>query len=253
MNCPTGSVCWDGQCACTNRYTWYNWGTKKCQDKNECKKAENNNCSPNATCTNKMSAGYLCSCNAGYVGDGVTCIKKEGGEVYADSGNPYVTGEQVSNKPSMVSASAFSGADGTNLDLYADFSDGTCSIMGYNWVAVEATVEKMKWLSNAVKADNIYAIRSLFTEFQKLGKAVLVRQGPQCNLEKAGRIECSLLYFPHTEHRCQLMQRVEKVYKAVAQNCNQAWTAKYGKMMDKLLTDNRKYKKGLPCPDVVYL
>lgn len=153
----------------------------------------------------------------------------------------------------MVSASSFAGADGTNIDLYADFGDGTCSIMGYNWVAVEFTVNKMQWLSNAVKADNIKAIRTLFTEFQNLGKAVLVRQGPQCDLKKAGRIECPLLYFPHTEHRCQLIQRIEKVYKAVAQSCNQAWTVKYGKLMDKLLQDNKKYKKGLPCPDVNYL
>ena len=153
----------------------------------------------------------------------------------------------------MVSASSFSGADGVNLDLFANFGDGTCSIMGYNWVAVESTVAKMKWLSNAVRAQNIQAIRSLFAEFQNLGKAVLVRQGPQCDLKKAGRIECPLLYFPHSEHRCQLMKRVEKVYKAVAQNCNPAWTAKYGKMMDKLLADNRAYKKGLPCPDVHYL
>merc|ERR1712242_370773 len=252
-NCPSGSVCWDGACTCSNRYTWYNWGSKKCIDRNECKKAELNNCSEFATCTNKIDSGYLCSRNNGYVGDGVTCVKKEAGEAYADSGNPYVTGEQVSDKPAMVSASSFSGADGVNLDLFANFGDGTCSIMGYNWVAVESTVAKMKWLSNAVRAQNIQAIRSLFAEFQNLGKAVLVRQGPQCDLKKAGRIECPLLYFPHSEHRCQLMKRVEKVYKAVAQNCNPAWTAKYGKMMDKLLADNRAYKKGLPCPDVHYL
>jgi len=253
MNCPTGSVCWDGQCNCKNRYTWYDWGSKTCKDRNECKKKENNNCHDNATCTNKISAGYVCSCNPGYVGDGITCHKKEGGETYADGGNPYVTGDQTSDKPDQVKASTFYGVDGTNTELFANFGDGTCSIMGYNWVVVESTVDKMQWLSNAVKAANIKAVRDMFTEFQSLGKAVLARQAPQCDRTKAGRIDCSLLYFPKTEHRCQLMQRIEKVYNAVADHCNPSWKQKFGGMMDKLLADNKKYKKGLPCPEVVFL
>ena len=125
--------------------------------------------------------------------------------------------------------------------------------MGYNWVVVESTVDKMQWLSNAVKAANIKAVRDMFTEFQSLGKAVLARQAPQCDRTKAGRIDCSLLYFPTTEHRCQLMQRIEKVYNAVADHCNPSWKTKFGGMMDKLLADNKKYKKGLPCPEVVFL
>lgn len=139
------------------------------------------------------------------------------------------------------------------MDLFANFGDGTCSIMGYNWVVVENTIAKMQWLSNAIKSSNIKAIRDLFSEFHNLGKAVLARQAPQCDQSQAGRVECSLLYFPTTEHRCQLMQRIEKVYNEVANDCNPSWKQKFGGLMDKLLMDNKKYKKGLPCPEVVYL
>merc|ERR1712128_286521 len=36
--CPSGTVCWDGKCNCENRYTWFEWGSKRCLDKKECKK-----------------------------------------------------------------------------------------------------------------------------------------------------------------------------------------------------------------------
>ena len=153
----------------------------------------------------------------------------------------------------MVSAKDFYGADGTNIDLFANFGDGTCSLMGYNWMIVEKVVSKMQWLNASVREANIAAIRTLLAEFQNLGRAVLVRQGPMCNLDKAGRIPCPLLYFPLNEHRCQLVQRLEKVFAAVADDCNSAWVAKYGKLLDKLVKDNSPYKKGLPCPPVQFL
>merc|ERR1711935_596461 len=53
-------------------------------------------------------------------------------------------------------------------DLFANFGDGTCSIMGYNWVVVENTIAKMQWLSNAIKSSNIKAIHDLFSEFHNL-------------------------------------------------------------------------------------
>lgn len=251
--CPAPSICTDGKCKCENHYTWYNWSLRKCVDRNECANPKANNCHEKATCTNKVNAGYICQCNAGLVGDGVTCIEKQGGETYSDNGNPYIGGGQVEEKPALVLASAFAGADGTNVDLFANFGDGTCSLMGYDWANVEKLVMKMKWLSADVRANNIKAARYIFTEFTNLGKAVLVRQGPQCDLDKAGRIPCNLLYWPHNEHRCQLVQRIEAIYKVVAQNCNPLWRAKFGKYMDTLMRDNAKYKASLPCPEVEYL
>merc|ERR1712157_36739 len=70
-----GSVCWDGQCRCADNGYWYNYQTYKCEDKNECKKADKNNCSENATCKN-TNGGFICTCNAGFKGDGVTCLAR---------------------------------------------------------------------------------------------------------------------------------------------------------------------------------
>merc|ERR1712157_139817 len=105
--CPAPSICTDGKCKCENHYTWYNWSLRKCVDRNECANPKGNNCHAKATCTNKINAGYICQCNAGLVGDGVTCLEKEGGETYSDNGNPYIGGGQVAEKPALVLASAF--------------------------------------------------------------------------------------------------------------------------------------------------
>ena len=42
-------------------------------DIDEC--AGNNNCSPNAVCTN-TPGNFICACNQGYSGNGITCTGK---------------------------------------------------------------------------------------------------------------------------------------------------------------------------------
>ena len=44
-------------------------------DINECGSIDLNNCDENAQCTN-TDGSYTCSCNTGYVGDGVSCTSK---------------------------------------------------------------------------------------------------------------------------------------------------------------------------------
>lgn len=56
----------------------------------------------------------------------------------------------------------------------------------------------------------------LLTEFSRLGKAALGRSVQQCDMEKAGIVPCKLLYFPHSEPRCQLIQRLNKVYQGMS-------------------------------------
>lgn len=248
--CPKGTNCADGKCLCPSYGLWYDWGKRKCMDKDECNNTKLNNCSPNASCKNKFD-GFTCTCNPGFVGDGVTCIKKDGGEVYTDSGNPYVT--DTSNIPDMVNQNQFHNADGTNINLFANFNDGECSVMGYNWVTMGIWSPKMKWVSKMQKERNLKWLNTLFTEFQSLGKSVLVRQQPSCDTTVAGKIDCKLLYFPETDHRCQLVQRIEKVFLAIAQSCNASWIKKYGDLVDKVAYDNQAYKQGLPCPDVEWL
>jgi hypothetical protein len=248
--CPNGTTCWDGKCLCPSVGLFYNWGSKKCMDKDECKKATNNNCSPNADCKNSYN-GFSCTCKKGYIGDGVTCGIANDAGAYADTGNPYLN-PGTGNKPDVVEKQDFYGADGTDVSLFATFEDGECSLMGFNWMATEQMTKKMNWVT-ANKAQSMSNMNNMFKEFQTLGKAVLVRQQPSCDLDKAGKIDCKLLYFPLNEHRCQLIRRIEKVYKAVALNCNQSWIRKYGAMMDQLLRDAGQYKKGQSCPTVGWL
>ena len=111
----------------------------------------------------------------------------------------------------MPNKSDFQGTTGTDLSLFAELDEGQCSIMGYNWVALTDLIEKMQWLQSYQKQASISALRALMDEFQKLGKAVLVRQGPSCNMAVAGAIDCKLLYFPHSDQRCVLVKRIETV------------------------------------------
>jgi len=156
-------------------------------------------------------------------------------------------------KPDVVSQSSFAGASGTDLSLFAKFEDGQCSTMGFDWLALEKMILKMKWVDPGVRAKNIKEVTELLKEFGRVGYQVLVRQQPACDLDKAGKIDCKLLYFPVTEHRCQLVRRIEKVYTAIAQNCNNGWIAKFGGYMDSILAGSGKYKGGNPCPEVEYL
>ena len=45
-------------------------------DTNECASPGDNNCDTNAACTN-TPGGFICTCNQGYTGDGVTCVGKQ--------------------------------------------------------------------------------------------------------------------------------------------------------------------------------
>ena len=44
-------------------------------DINECESNDSNNCDENAQCTN-TDGSYICTCNPGYSGDGVSCTSK---------------------------------------------------------------------------------------------------------------------------------------------------------------------------------
>jgi len=247
-NCPRGSVCWDGKCTCSNTGYWYNWKSYKCEDINECKKEQNNNCSKNASCRNTVG-GFICTCNAGFKGDGVTCVASSGPGAYIDTANPYASAQAAVDMPEK---SDFDGTTGTDLSLFAELEEGKCSVMGYNWASVSTLLAKMAWLKPYQKSASTTSLNALMNEFQRLGKAVLVRQGPSCNMAVAGAIDCKLLYFPHSDYRCALVKRIETVYKAIAQNCNQAWISKFGGHMDTLLQYNSQ-QKGQECPPVQYL
>jgi len=178
-------------------------------------------------------------------GDGVTCVEKKE-EAYA-AANPYAG-------PAMPSQAAFSGYDSMSpgsIDLYSNLGDGQCSLMGFEWANLDTMIAKMKWATNKVTNENY--VRAIIKEFQNLGKAAIARAGPACNLEKAGVVDCNLLFFPHKEHRCQLIKRLNRVYQDVATECNTAWADKFGKMMNYLLQNNQSGKQGAPCETVEFL
>ena len=103
---------------------------------------------------------------------------------------------------------------GTKLAIFTQLTPGMCSLMGYNWENQAKLISTMKWSKNPRLYSGL--VEQLMTEFSKLGKMALARSSPQCNMEKAGVVPCKILYFPHAEHRCQLIQRLNRVYLGVA-------------------------------------
>ena len=244
--CHSGTVCRDGTCVCIGKANthWYHKWSRECRDINECNTKNNENiCHENATCTNSVGS-YSCKCKDGFIGDGVSCFTKPTGitsQTVTSGGvtSTIITG-QISGSGStddllMNFVNSFSGgstSSGTvtsavappsqsdfgqsfngGTDVYAVMPDGQCSIMGYNWASVdfETTVHANRWISGAVKDDTKQLYNELMDEFQRLGRAVLTRSGPACDLSKAGKIDCRRLYFPKNEHKCQMIRRIEKV------------------------------------------
>jgi len=249
MYCPTGTSCRLGKCTCPVGY-WYDEGSRKCIDFNECKvnkKGESrHNCHPDATCEN-TTGGFKCTCNNGFFGDGVTCHGNGGGgSAYNNNGGASA----YSNLREPVE-SAFSSYAGTNIDVYTNLGEGMCSLMGFQWGNLNKLMKKMQWTTNPALSQRY--TEALLTEFQYLGQAVLARTQAKCDLTKAGAVRCNLLYFPHDNKRCQLVKRLGKIYEAVAENCNTAWETKYGDMVNYLIANNQAGVDGAPCEPTVYL
>merc|ERR1711979_33702 len=244
--CWDPTICNDGRCTCKSSGFWYNWGTKKCINKNECSKPEMNNCSPNATCKD-THGGFTCTCNSGYTGDGVTCVEKTNKPEYSQSGNPYA-GVKIPQRDQ------FKNMDPDNkssIDFFSELEDGQCSVMGFEWAHLEIMLGKMKWSQARVTSENY--TRALLKEFQYLGQQAIARSGPACNLKKAGVVDCKKLYFPKTEHRCQQVKRLKRIYDDIASECNTQWNLKFGNMMNFLLQNNDSGKQGADCPPIDWL
>jgi hypothetical protein len=122
--------------------------------------------------------------------------------------------------------------------------------MGYDWENEKRLLDAMEWSSNKVLFSNL--VKQVMDEFAALGKAALARALNQCDVKKAGVVPCNILYFPHTDHRCQMVQRLEKVYQDVSKHCNAAWKSNFGGKINQLVVNN-KNKKGAACPAVDWL
>ena len=234
QQCPQGTVCWDGKCRCSREQLigwWYDFTNSKCVDKKECKKSQNNNCSSNGKCFEK-AGGFDCECNQGFVGDGVSCVPAGTAEAEAHTNmvaavHSYVSHlashaapqtvpepalpQQLSNAP--TGEHQFQNGDGTDISMFAHFENNQCSIMGYNWQSVEFLYNALgsKWVDADKKVNTEAVFRPLVEEFQNLGKSVLTRNAPMCDMTKAGLIDCKYLVFPHSDHRCTMVRRIKKV------------------------------------------
>merc|ERR1712228_52391 len=141
--------------------------------------------------------------------------------------------------------------DGTDVTIYSELSPGQCSTMGFDWENLSKLLYKMTWAN--YKDTQIKYVTEIFTQFATLGKSALARSAASCDPKTAGVVPCNFLYFPHNEHRCQLVKRLAKIFADVAKNCNQAWKTQYGSKMNYLLQNNKSGKQGKACERVVWL
>lgn len=123
--------------------------------------------------------------------------------------------------------------------------------MGFNWENERVFMGKLKWSTHVVR--NTMYVKELLAQFSTFGKASLTRGKPQCDAKKAGVVPCSILYFPHTEHRCQLIQRLERIFDEVKGFCNSSWLSLFQPKMDFLLQNNKYGKQRGACGKVHWL
>ena len=242
--CPGGTNCVDGDCQCSQSGYIYNFDSYRCEDDNECASGKNN-CNSNALCQN-LQGGFRCTCKSGFTGDGVTCNANNQGSGYDQGGNPYADGGKVVAEPTKNPKPS-----GLDVSIYSELSDGECSLMGFDWENLQKMLYKMTWSS--AKAVNQGYVKTIFGQFATLGKSALARSGPMCDPKKAGVVPCKYLYFPHTEHRCQLVKRTARIFNDVLKHCNTAWKEKYGAMMNYMLQTNKSGKDGKACEKVKWL
>jgi hypothetical protein len=140
---------------------------------------------------------------------------------------------------------------GIDVSIYTELQDGECSLMGFDWENLQKMLAKMEW--SQYKETNKRYVNEIFTQFATLGKSALARSGPACDARKAGVVPCNFLYFPHKEHRCQLVKRMAKIFADVVKHCNTAWKTQYGNMMNYLLQQNKSGKQGAACDKVKWL
>jgi len=138
-----------------------------------------------------------------------------------------------------------------SINLFTNLGSGQCSLMGFEWAHLEIMLGKMKWSQAKTTSENY--TKAILKEFQYLGHQAIARTGPQCNLAKAGVVDCKKLYFPKTEHRCQQVKRLKRIFDDVASECNPQWNQKFGKMMNFLLQNNDTGKGGADCPYIDWL
>ena len=139
----------------------------------------------------------------------------------------------------------------SSLALFTELSPGQCSLMGFEWAHLEIMLGKMKWSQAKTTSENY--TKAILKEFQYLGHQAIARAGPQCNLQKAGVVDCKKLWFPKSEHRCQQVKRLKRIFDDVASECNAPWNSKFGNMMNFLLQNNDSGKNGADCPHVEWL
>lgn len=193
-----------------------------------------------------MQGGFRCTCKSGYTGDGVNCVAKNQGGGYDSGGNPY---SSQNNDVAIPTRSP--NPSGIDVTIYSELQDGECALMGFDWENLAKMLAKMEW--STYKDTNKRYVSEIFKQFATLGKSALARSGPMCDPRMAGVVPCTLLYFPHKEHRCQLVKRMAKIFADVAKHCNNAWKTQYGQMMNYLLQQNRAGKQGAACEKVIWL
>ena len=142
-------------------------------------------------------------------------------------------------------------SDGKDLSIYAELEDGFCSLMGFDWENENTFIAKLKWSTHVVKNTNF--VKDILRQFATFGHASLTRGQPQCDEKKAGVVPCNLLYFPHSEHRCQLIKRLQRIFEYVKKSCNPAWVGLFQPKMNFLLQNNKYGKQRGACGQVEWL
>jgi hypothetical protein len=178
----------------------------ECEDIDECALGLDN-CCENARCLN-TAGSFNCICEAGFVGDGVSCHPRS--EIGARNSRPS----------------------------FSEF--GLCSFSSWNLSILRDISIRFKFPKFSLKIQSYFD--SLFEEMEKIADLTVPHWN--CHQAKIDAIPCHLLHFPEEEPQCQTIQRIESIFNQLKKHCDADWNREFFNLMNFIMQNNRNFGRG---------
>merc|ERR1712176_463230 len=117
---------------------------------------------------------------------------------------------------------------------------GFCSVFHFDWERERKFFTTLRWSTQSPKSSKF--LSELIEEISSLSNSTNLRpkfDAVGCDKRKVQWVNCNLLYFPRSEHRCQTIKRLYALFDQIQLSCNDTWYEKFWPKMQFLLQNNK--------------